>query len=109
EQVRGNQAVSSNIRTTHAVLLDVLVEVGFVGLEVRRAVAVGEVEEESRLRRLDAREQGGLARVADRARRQSWVLARVEGHVELELRVRWLGCEAPQVIEQRGVDAERGV
>src|SRR5438270_12586470 len=74
---RSRRPINKFSAAAHAVLLLVALEVLLVGLEMRRALLVGEVEEEVRLGRIDARGQRGFARVADGAGRQSGVDARV--------------------------------
>src|SRR5207248_3199820 len=69
-------------------------------------VAVGEVEKVGRLRRVDARKDGRLARIADRSRRQAGVLARVPWGIHLQLRKRGLRGQAPKPVQERRVHSE---
>src|ERR1700686_5009723 len=93
--------------SAHAVLLNVAIEVLLVRLEVSYPLAVGEVEEVLRLRGIDARENGRLARVADRSRRKPAVSPGVVGRVELKLGEGGFGRQPSKRIEERGVDAQR--
>src|SRR5450759_1987345 len=70
------------------------------------SLSIGEVIEEVCLRRVDAGQDRGLARVADRAWRQAGVLARVVRRVDLELGKCRLGRQASQRVQQGGVDTE---
>src|SRR5438874_7028161 len=89
-----------------AVLLDIAVEVRLVRLEVGRALLVGEVEEVVRRRGIDARHEGRLAGVADRARRQPGMRAGVVRRVQGELGSGWLWSQPAEGVEQRRVHAE---
>src|SRR5260370_25912491 len=84
---RGRPEKLSVSAAAHAVRLLVAFEVVLVGLEMGHAISIREVEEVLGLRRVDAREQGRLAGIADRPRRQTHVIASVVGSVELQLRV----------------------
>src|SRR5207237_3712323 len=91
--------------SAQAVLLLVALEVQLVGLEVRGALPVREVEEKAGLRWVDAGGERGPARVADRTRRESHVLACVVRRVEDKLRRRRLWRQPAQRVKQRRVDA----
>src|SRR5260370_41408551 len=83
-----------------SVLRHIGVEVTLVGLEMGRANPVREVEEVAGLRRVDARLERGSAGVADRARWQAGVLARVVRVVHRELGTSRFGGQAAEPIEE---------